>query len=146
MNAVSLESIELGVATSATQIEGGDVGTIWHRWADSGAAVDHSTPAVGCDHWNRVEDDTALLASLGVRHYRMGLEWARIEPAPNAFDDAAIARIFGPALVSNHAGRWYLLMLSEHVEAHRLLAPDAFRAAGRAIVRRADAAPDRRAP
>jgi hypothetical protein len=63
-----------------------------------------------------------------------------------SFDDAAIARIFGPALVSTHAERWYLLLLSEHVEAHRLLAPDAFRAACRAIVRRAVADPDRRIP
>lgn len=92
MNALSLESVELGVATAATHIEGGDVGTIWHRWAASGAAVDHSTPAVGCDHWNRIADDTALMASLGIRHYRLGLEWARIEPAPNTFDEAAIAR------------------------------------------------------
>lgn len=53
--------------------------------------MDGSSPAVACDHWNRVEEDTALLASLGIRHYRLGLEWARIEPRPGEFDHDAIA-------------------------------------------------------
>lgn len=87
------DGLGLGVATSATQIEGGDAATIWHRWADGPdtGAIDGSTPRVACDHWNRVEDDTALMASLGIRHYRLGLEWARIEPRPGVFDADAIA-------------------------------------------------------
>ena len=35
---------DLGFATAATQIEGGDADTIWHRWADAGGAADDSTP------------------------------------------------------------------------------------------------------
>lgn len=91
-HAFSLGGIELGVATAATQIEGGHASTIWHRWAAAagGGAVDGSSPSVACDHWNRVDQDTALLASLGVRHYRLGLEWARIEPNPGEFDSVAL--------------------------------------------------------
>lgn len=91
-HALSLGPIELGVATAATQIEGGDTETIWHRWASEpgGGAVDGSSPTVACDHWNRVAEDTALMASLGIRHYRLGLEWARIEPSPGRFDRSAI--------------------------------------------------------
>lgn len=91
-HAFDLGGIELGVATSATQIEGGDAPTIWHRWAadPDGGAVDRSSPAVACDHWNRVEADTELMASLGIRHYRLGLEWARIEPRPGEFDSLAM--------------------------------------------------------
>lgn len=81
---------ELGVATSATQIEGGRADTIWHRWAATGAARDHSTPEVACDHWNRYETDADLLAELGIRHYRLGLEWARIEPEPGVFSAEAL--------------------------------------------------------
>ncbi len=83
-------SCDIGVATAATQIEGGDAPTIWHRWASRGNARDRSTPAVACDHWNRVAADTELLAGLGIRHYRLGIEWARIEPEPHKIDTAAI--------------------------------------------------------
>jgi beta-glucosidase len=86
-----LEGCELGVATAATQVEGGDIDTNWHRWAAAGRISDGSTPARAADHWNRVAEDTALLVELGVRHYRMGLEWARLEPEPGRFDQDAIA-------------------------------------------------------
>lgn len=86
-----LPSCELGVATAATQIEGGDADTIWHRWAATGAARDGTGPDVAADHLNRVESDAELMASLGIRHYRMGLEWARIEPEDGRFDPDALA-------------------------------------------------------
>ena len=81
---------ELGVATAATQIEGGDADTIWHRWAATGAAKDGSGPDVAADHWRRVDADADLMASLGIRHYRLGLEWARVEPEQGRFDAAAL--------------------------------------------------------
>ena len=88
---LDLGALELGVATAATQIEGGDADTNWHRWAaEPGRVKDGSTPARAADHWNRVGQDVALLAELGIKHYRMGLEWARIEPSEGEFDDSAI--------------------------------------------------------
>ncbi len=88
----ALPTCALGVATAATQIEGGHADTTWHRWAaEPGRIADHSTPARAADHWNRVAQDTALLGELGVKHYRMGLEWARLEPRPGEFDAAAFA-------------------------------------------------------
>ena len=90
MTVFSLPGCELGVATAATQIEGGDADTNWHRWADAGRIGDGSSPSRAADHWNRVAEDVALLAELGVRHYRMGIEWARVEPSPGEFDPAAI--------------------------------------------------------
>jgi len=73
---------------SRQDIEGGDADTNWHRWAaEPGHVADGSTPARAADRWNRVGEDVALLARLGIRHYRMGLEWARIEPRPGVFDD-----------------------------------------------------------
>lgn len=87
-----LPNCALGVATAATQIEGGDLDTNWHRWAGTpGHIHDGTTPARAADHWNRVAPDTALLSELGIRHYRMGLEWARLEPAPGRFDAGAFA-------------------------------------------------------
>ncbi|MCL2784726.1 MAG: glycoside hydrolase family 1 protein [Propionibacteriaceae bacterium] len=89
---LNLGTLELGVATAATQIEGGNADTNWHRWAGrEGTIKDGSTPARAADHWNRVSQDISLLAQLGIRHYRMGLEWARIEPEEGVFNEAAIA-------------------------------------------------------
>lgn len=80
------------MATAATQIEGGVVDTNWHRWAAIGGKIaDGSSPARAADHWNRVDEDTALLGELGIRHYRMGIEWARVQPGPGRFDTDAIA-------------------------------------------------------
>ncbi len=90
MGGFHLKDCELGVATAATQIEGGRARTNWHRWAEQGHIDDGSSPVRATDHWNRVGQDIELLGELGVRHYRMGLEWARIEPEPGVFDAAAI--------------------------------------------------------
>lgn len=81
----------LGVATAATQIEGGDRNNNWYRWFEAGHVKDGSDPSVACDHWNRVGEDTALLAELGCHTYRLGVEWSRIEPEPNRYDEEAIA-------------------------------------------------------
>ncbi len=87
----ALTGLSLGVATAATQIEGGDADTNWHRWADQpGRIKDGTTPRRAADHWNQVEPDIALLGELGVQHYRMGLEWARLEPSPGQFDRSAV--------------------------------------------------------
>lgn len=91
MPAFSLSRCELGVATAATQIEGGDADTNWHRWSAAGRIPDGSSPVRAADHWNRVAEDVDLLTEMGIRHYRMGLEWARLEPEPGRFDPAAFA-------------------------------------------------------
>jgi beta-glucosidase len=86
-----LDGLLLGVATAATQIEGGDVASSWADWsARPGTIKDGSSPARATDHWRRWREDTELMATLGVQVYRMGLEWARLEPSPGAWDDAAV--------------------------------------------------------
>jgi beta-glucosidase len=90
MPGFELPNCELGVATAATQIEGGQLDTNWHRWAAAGRIKDGSSPARACDHWNRVFEDIDLLVELGIKHYRMGIEWARVEPDPGQFDRDAI--------------------------------------------------------
>ena len=87
---VDLTGLLLGVATAATQIEGGDVASNWVDWAAlPGTVADGSSPVRATDHWNRWREDTALMASLGVQVYRLGVEWARLEPAPGRWDDDA---------------------------------------------------------
>jgi beta-glucosidase len=89
----SLDGMLLGVATAATQIEGGDVTSSWSDWARrAGTIADGSTPARATDHWRRWSEDTELMASLGVQVYRLSVEWARLEPQPGSWDESAFER------------------------------------------------------
>lgn len=42
--------------------------------------------------WTHFEKDLAALKKIEVTHYRFGIEWARIEPQPGVYSEAAIAR------------------------------------------------------
>ena len=85
------ERLALGVATAATQIEGGDSNNSWYEWSThAGKIVDNTTPLRANDHWNRYAEDIELMAQLGIGHYRLGIEWSRIEPEKGQFNEAAI--------------------------------------------------------
>ena len=85
------EGFELGVASAATQIEGGDTNNSWYDWAESGHIKDGTSPVVANDHYNRWQEDLDLMASMGIRHSRFGVEWSRIEPEEGRFDEEALA-------------------------------------------------------
>lgn len=40
--------------------------------------------------WSEMERDIAVIKSLNVTHYRFGIEWARIEPAPGRYNEEAL--------------------------------------------------------
>lgn len=82
----------LGVSTAATQIEGGQVGSNWNDWYDKGLIQDGTDPATGNDHWEKWQEDTDLMAQMGLQLYRFSIEWARLMPAEGQVDSAAIDR------------------------------------------------------
>ena len=75
-----------GVASSSYQIEGaahadGKGESIWDEFCRRpGAIADGSSGEVACDHYNRLETDLDLLASLSVDAYRFSISWPRIQP------------------------------------------------------------------
>ena len=75
-----------GAATSAYQIEGspladGAGSSIWHRFLRTpGLTKDGDTGDIACDHYQRMEDDVALMKRLGLTAYRFSIAWARILP------------------------------------------------------------------
>jgi beta-glucosidase/6-phospho-beta-glucosidase/beta-galactosidase len=88
-----------GVATSAYQAEGGYNGagepqTNWARAEQSGEVAPLGRSA---DFWHRYAEDFARSRDLGLRAFRLGLEWSRVQPAhddrpggPPAFDFNAL--------------------------------------------------------
>ena len=79
-------SFVFGVAAASAQIEGaafadGKGESIWDRFARvPGKVAGGDTLDVACDHYHRFDDDFALMASLGVKHYRLSIAWPRIYP------------------------------------------------------------------
>ncbi|HUG11788.1 MAG TPA: GH1 family beta-glucosidase [Opitutaceae bacterium] len=75
-----------GVATAAAQIEGaaradGRGESNWDRFSRMPGKVNRGdTPEVACDHYHRFKEDIALMAQLGVKHYRLSIAWPRIFP------------------------------------------------------------------
>ncbi len=75
-----------GVSTSAYQIEGavhedGRGASIWDQFAATPGKVHQGqTGAVACDHYHRMPEDVALMASLGLKAYRFSIAWPRIQP------------------------------------------------------------------
>lgn len=78
-----------GTGASSTQTEGAAPGGDWYEWEQAGRAPSSGD---GNGFASRYEQDFALLASLGLRHHRLSIEWARVEPAEGVHDRAEIAR------------------------------------------------------
>jgi beta-glucosidase len=75
-----------GVATASYQIEGAvDEGgrrpSIWDTFSRRPGAIHNGDNGdVADDHYHRYREDVALLADLGVTHYRFSLAWPRLQP------------------------------------------------------------------
>lgn len=86
------EGMLMGVATAATQIEGGNVDSNWNDWYQRGFIKDGTNPASDNDHWEKWQEDTAIMADMGLQIYRFGIEWARIMPNEGELNEEAIER------------------------------------------------------
>ena len=85
-----------GTATASHQVEGNCKNNNWHNWennfnSDGQPRIkDNQKAGLACDHWNRFKDDVSLLKELGVSHYRLSLEWSKIETEKNKFNEDAL--------------------------------------------------------
>lgn len=80
----------LGSATASLQIEGGDRNNSWYKFCEENRIKDGSHCIVAADHWNRYEEDIAIMKQLHQETYRMSLEWSRIEPVQGQYNQAAL--------------------------------------------------------
>jgi beta-glucosidase len=74
-----------GAATSAHQVEGGNVLNDWHDWELEPGSGCAEPSGSACDHLHRYPQDVALLADLGLNCFRFAVEWSRIEPEPATY-------------------------------------------------------------
>lgn len=80
------KDLKLGVATAATQIEGGEKNTSWYRFSlEKGNVKDNTTPLNANNHYELYKDDIKLMKKMNIEIYRMGIEWSRIEPSKGEF-------------------------------------------------------------
>ena len=80
-----------GVSTAAHQVEGGNENQ-WTDWEKAGRIRSGDCCGRACDWWNSTEVDFDLAQSLGINALRFSVEWSRIEPQKNSFNDAALDR------------------------------------------------------
>lgn len=108
------EAFLWGAATAAHQVEGGNEND-WTRWerqaaewlartapdefgdipvwaevADRATDPGNYVSGEAVRHYDRYEEDIALLDDLGLDAFRFSLEWSRLEPEPGEFDEDAI--------------------------------------------------------
>lgn len=79
-------NFQWGVATAAYQIEGaaragGRGASVWDSFSHRpGGTKTGESGDIACDHYHRFEADIALMAELGLKHYRLSIAWPRILP------------------------------------------------------------------
>jgi beta-glucosidase len=79
-----------GTATSAHQIEGGNINNDWWAWEHNPQSGCLESSGDACDSFHRWPEDVDLVADLGLGAYRFSIEWCRIEPAEGEFSRAAL--------------------------------------------------------
>lgn len=106
-----------GAATAAHQNEGNNTNNDFWQWEQlPGKVHDGTTSGLATDWWDakrgRAEADFAQAAVLGFKTLRLSLEWSRIEPQENRWDDAAIDRY--RAMLKNLRGHGITPMVTLH--------------------------------
>ncbi len=81
-----------GTATAAHQVEGGNINNNWAAWENEPSRIYKGQKAgTACD-WQggRWREDLGNAAKDGQNSHRFSVEWSRIQPAPDRWDDSAL--------------------------------------------------------
>jgi beta-glucosidase len=80
-----------GTATAAHQVEGNNTNNNWWKWEQEGHTNGKS--GLACDWWGgRWKEDFDRAAEGGQNAHRMSIEWSRIQPMPDRWDEEALER------------------------------------------------------
>jgi len=85
------DNFEWCVATSAHQIEGDNRYSDWWEFErKDGSIKNDEVSGEATNHWNLLEEDIEWLTKLKVKTYRMSIEWAKVQPGENLWDEVSI--------------------------------------------------------
>jgi len=78
-----------GTATAAHQVEGNNTNNQWWKWEQDGHT--NGTSGLACDWWGgRWKEDFDRAAETGQNAHRFSVEWSRIQPTPDTWDENAL--------------------------------------------------------
>ena len=78
-----------GTATAAHQVEGNNTNNQWWKWEEDGHTDGRS--GLACDWWGgRWKEDFDRAAEGGQNAHRFSVEWSRIQPTPDTWDEDAL--------------------------------------------------------
>jgi beta-glucosidase len=78
-----------GTATASHQVEGNNTNNQWWRWEQDGHT--NGTSGLACDWWGgRWKEDFDRAAEGGQNAHRFSVEWSRIQPTPDTWDEDAL--------------------------------------------------------
>jgi beta-glucosidase len=83
-----------GSATAAHQVEGNNTNNNWWAWEQGEGHILHGHKSgLACDWWGgRWKEDFDRAAEGGQNAHRLSVEWSRIQPAPDRWDEDALER------------------------------------------------------
>ena len=81
-----------GTATAAHQVEGQNTNNNWYAWENQpGHILEGQKAGLACDWWGgRWKEDFDRAAETGQNAHRMSIEWSRIQPTPDRWDEDAL--------------------------------------------------------
>jgi beta-glucosidase len=81
-----------GTATASHQVEGGNTNNNWYQWETMGGKIKEGhTSGLACNWWGgKWKDDLDRAAETGQNSHRMSVEWSRIQPSPDRWDEDAL--------------------------------------------------------
>ena len=80
-----------GNATAAHQVEGNNTNNNWYAWEEAGH-TEHKS-GLACDWWGgRWKEDFDRAAETGQNAHRLSVEWSRIQPEKDRWDEGALDR------------------------------------------------------
>ena len=80
-----------GTATASHQVEGNNTNNNWWKWEQDGHT--NGTSGLAADWWGgRWREDFDRAAEAGQNAHRFSVEWSRIQPTPDTWDEEAIEK------------------------------------------------------
>lgn len=80
----------MGASTAAHQVEGNNVNSDFWAMEQVSDSMFQEPSGDSVDHYNRYREDIDLMASASLNAYRFSIEWARIQPTKDIFDEKEI--------------------------------------------------------